>query len=215
MFFIVDLIVIAILLLCVFTGYKRGLTGCLIKIFSFLIAIVVAFILFKPISNIVIDNTNYDEKIQTSIVEMFENNDKDDNGNSEYKSPIMTHISNEIEDAAEEKKKEIVNNVATSISVKVINVLVFICLFILTRLLLIFVKALTNLITKLPLIKQCDKIGGIIYGILQGLVILFILFALITFISTITNQYALLEIINKSYIASILCNNNILLNIVF
>ena len=78
-----------------------------------------------------------------------------------------------------------------------------------------FLKYLADLITKLPLIKQCDKIGGVIYGLLQGGVIVFIGLALVTFISTISGQYAVQELVNQSYIGSTLNNNNVLLNILF
>ena len=44
---IIDIIIIAIIALCVILGYKRGLTGSLLKILSFVLAIVIAFILFK------------------------------------------------------------------------------------------------------------------------------------------------------------------------
>lgn len=212
MVLIVDLVVVGILALCVFIGYKRGLTGCIIKILSFFIAIVIAFALFSPVSSIIISNTQIDENIQSSIVQIFE---KEETEEKDLKSPIISYISDEVEKATEEKKNEVVNSAAKELSVNIIKILSFILLFIATRILLIFVKALTNLITKLPLIKQCDKMGGILYGILQGFVIIFIGFALITFISTIINNYSLLEIINQSYIGSILCNNNILLKLIF
>lgn len=211
---IADLIVIVILILCVIAGYKQGLAKCLINMLSFIIAICVAFLLFKPVSNIVIDNTNFDENIKSSIVQVFEEDEKSKDSN-EIRSPIIQHISNEIENATEEKKHEIVDTTATKLSVNIINVLVFILLFIATRIILVFIKSLTNLITKLPLIKQCDKIGGVIYGILQAMIIIYIALALIAFISTISNKYEIMEIINNSYIASKLSNNNILLNIIF
>lgn len=217
MFLLVDLIVILILALCILLGYKRGLTGCLIKILSFFIALAIAFALFKPVSNIIISNTQIDENIQTSIVQVFESDEPENSSNEQtaVNSPILDYISEEVENATEEKKNEIVNNAAVQLSINIINVLSFIGLFILARILLNFVKALTNLITRLPLIKQCDKIGGILYGVVEGLLIIFIAFALITFISTITNQYGLLETINNSYIGSILFNNNIFLKIIF
>lgn len=214
MFIVVDLVIVAIILLCVLMGYKRGLTGCLVKLLAFFVALAIAVILFKPVSAIIINNTQIDEKIQTSIVEVFESEDSESEEN-QNNSPIMKYVSDEIENATEEKKKEIVNNVAQDTSVKIVNILAFILLYILARILLIFVKFIANIITKLPIIKQCDKIGGVLYGVLQGLLTVFILLALITFISTIVNQYALLEMINKSYIGSILYNNNILLKVIF
>ena len=57
---IIDLIIIAIVLLFTFLGYKRGLIKVAIKLCTFFIAIIVAFMLYKPIANIVIDNTVYD-----------------------------------------------------------------------------------------------------------------------------------------------------------
>lgn len=214
MFLIVDLIVVGILALCIFIGYKRGLTGCIIKILSFFIALIISLVLFKPVSSIVVNNTQIDENIQSSIIQVFEKEENDES-KKEDDSPIITYITEEVEKATEEKKNEVVNTAAKELSINIINILTFIVLFIAARIALIFIKSLTNLITKLPLIKQCDKIGGILYGILQGFVVIFIGFALITFISTMVNQYSLLEIINQSYIGSILCNNNILLKLIF
>ena len=217
MFLIVDLVIVAIFALCILLGYKRGLTGCLIKVLAFFIALAVSAILFKPAATLVTNNTQIDENIQTSIVSVFEKEEVENKENKDEKSnsPIMEYISDKVEEATEEKKSEIVNNAAKDISINIINVLCFFAIFIVVRIALIFVKALADLITKLPVIKQCDKIGGIVYGILQGFVIVFIALALITFVSTATNQYALLELINQSYIGSILNNNNILLKIIF
>ena len=218
MFIVVDLIIVLIFALCILLGYKRGLAGCLIKVLAFFIALAISIVLFKPASAIVTSTTQIDENIQTSIVNVFEkeeeNKDKD-NENEENKSPIMEYIADKAEEVTEEKKMEIVNDAAKDISIKIIDVLCFIAIFIVARIILIFIKALADLITKLPIIKQCDKIGGVIYGILQAFVIVFIALALVTFISTMLNQYTVLEYVNQSYIGSILNSNNILLRIIF
>ena len=234
MFIVVDLIILAVLILCVGLGYKRGLAGCLIRGLAVFIAVVVSAVLFKPTAALVTSSTQIDENIQSSIVSVFEKEDlnesdssKSDSGENKdlseqndvnkqkQDSPIMKYISDKVEDATEEKKMEIVNDVAKEISLKIIDVLCFIGIFIIIRIVLTFIKALANIITKLPIIKQCDKIGGVLYGVLQASVIIFIALALITFVSTITNQYTVLELINQSYIGSVLNSNNILLNIIF
>ncbi|MCR5147227.1 MAG: CvpA family protein [Clostridia bacterium] len=212
---IVDIVILAILALCVTLGYRKGLTKCLINVLAFLIAIVVAGMLFKPASAIVRANTEVDENIQSSIVSVFEQEEQEKKDDNEKSSPIMEYLTEQAKGATEEKKKEIVNNAAKDLSVKIVDVLSFIGIFIIVRILLIFVKALADLITKLPIIKQCDKIGGIVYGILQALVIIFIALALITFISTAISKYELLNLVNQSYIGSILNNNNILLKLIF
>ena len=65
---IIDLILIAFILLCVFYGYKKGLVKLGLKLVSFLIAIVITFILYRPLSDIVIINTSIDETIQNAII---------------------------------------------------------------------------------------------------------------------------------------------------
>ena len=96
MFLVVDIIIIAILLGCVALGYSRGLAKCLINVFAFIIAIVVSAFLFKPASAIVVSSTQIDENLQTSIVNVFEANEKENENKSEEnksedekKSPII------------------------------------------------------------------------------------------------------------------------------
>ena len=64
---IIDLVIIAIIALCVLVGYHKGLTGSLLKIVSFVLALIIAFILFKPISNFIIDKTDWDENLEQAI----------------------------------------------------------------------------------------------------------------------------------------------------
>ena len=84
-------------LLCIFIGYKRGLTGCIIHILSFFIAIVIACLLCKPLSMIIINTTQVDENIQTSIVEMFDKEEDKRDEENEDKSPILKYITEEVE----------------------------------------------------------------------------------------------------------------------
>ena len=69
---LIDIIIIAIIGVCIFLGYKRGLIGVIFKILSFFIAVIVALVLFKPVSYFVINNTKIDEQIESSIIEIIE-----------------------------------------------------------------------------------------------------------------------------------------------
>ena len=209
---IVDLVILGIILLCIIVGYVRGLTGSLIKILSFVIAIVIAFILFIPISSLVINNTQIDEELEKSIREMI----VQDNENKDEKMPeaITDYIGRQIEQAADSAKETIADNTAREVSITIVKAGTWIILFILARIILICLKFITGLIAKLPVIKQCDKIGGIIYGLIEGLILIYVLFAIISFVSPMTSG-TLVSAINQSYVGNIMYNNNLLLNIVF
>lgn len=214
---IIDLIILGIIILCVFFGYKKGLTKCVIKILSFVIALVIAFVLFKPVSNFIINNTTLDDNIKNSIVSIVEE-DVSENGqvkeDTNLPKSMVEHINETINSSINETKVAVVNTVAEQISVGIINVLVAIGLFIIARIALMFVSALSSIITDLPIIKQVDKIGGVAYGLVESLIIIFIAFAVISFISPMIESSGLIVAINKSILGSALYNNNLLLNII-
>jgi uncharacterized membrane protein required for colicin V production len=215
---IIDLVILALILLCVFFGYKKGLTKCVIKILAFVIAVVVAAIFFKPISNMVIEKTQIDDNIKNSIVSLVKDDVEETGKVSEETSlpqSMVNYINESIDNSINEVKTTVVENTADQISKTVINVGVAIILFVLARIALMFVSALSSIITDLPLIKQFDKVGGIIYGLIEALIIIFVVFAIISFISPMIEGSELILAINKSILGSALYNNNLLLNIIF
>lgn len=209
---IVDIVILAILLLCIIIGYVRGLTGSLIKILSFVLSIVIAFILFIPISNLIIENTQIDENLEQSIREMIIGNGQNEEEN--MPQAITDYIGQKVEGAADDAKEAIADSTANEVAITIVKAGTWIVLFIVARILLIFLRFITSLIAKLPVIKQFDKLGGIIYGILEGLIIIYVLLAIISFVSPMLNGN-LASAIDESYVGSMMYNNNLLLKIIF
>ena len=219
---IVDLIIVGIIALCTILGYVRGLTKVLLKIVSFVLAIVIAFILFKPISLLVINHTRIDDNIQSAIEEkmvgVVDGGSTNIEGNVEESSNMPDAMTEYIQEmvaegngTAQEAAKEAAKNVADII----VNAGTWILVFILARIILIFAKSLLELLVKLPVIKQMDKAGGIIYGLLEGLVIVYIGFAILSFISPMIDSAEILSAVNQSAIGSNIYNNNIILKLIF
>lgn len=214
---IIDLIIVGILALCIFLGIKKGLTGSILKVFSFIIAVVISIVLFRPVSNFVIEKTLIDDKIEESLVSIVEK-DVDEEGqvkeDSNLPKSLVDNINESLKNATEDAKSTIVKSTAHNITITIVSVGVAIVLFVVTRILLIFVKMFVKFLTDLPIIKQFDKAGGFIYGVLEGLLIVYVLLGIISCISPLIEETGLLVGINKSYIGSLLYNNNILLNII-
>ena len=66
---LIDLIIIGIILLFTFIGYKRGLVKIAFSLCTFFIALIISLILYKPVSALIINNTEIDEKIEDTIVQ--------------------------------------------------------------------------------------------------------------------------------------------------
>ena len=146
---IIDGVIIVIFLLCIGLGYYKGLTGSLLKIISFVLALVIAFILFKPIANFVVDNTNWDENLEQAIRQMVteesneqstENKEQGENvppeentKNSNMSNTMLDYINETVSNAGTEAKNTIVDATARNIAVTIINVGVLIVLFLISR----------------------------------------------------------------------------------
>ena len=66
---IIDLILVIIVALSAFLGYKKGIVELGAKLFAGIIAIILTVMLFRPVSNFIINNTQIDEKLTNTIVE--------------------------------------------------------------------------------------------------------------------------------------------------
>ena len=217
--FIIDLIVIGIIFLSTFLGYKKGLIGVAFKIASFIIAIIITLILFKPISNYIINNTEFAQTIENTIVQKLSTaeieNGQIKQENSNLPEVIVNYINVGLQDTVNEAKDSIVKMVARNLAETIIDIIVIIGLFIITRLLLLFAKAILEAISEIPIIKQFNKAGGILYGILRGLLLIYLTLAIISLLLPMLDKTAILNIINNSILTKILYNNNIILMIFF
>ena len=209
---IVDIAILAIIVLCIIIGYVRGLTGSLIKIVSFVLSLIIAFVLFIPVSNLIINNTKIDENLESSIRNMIIQDEQNEDEN--MPEAITDYIGQKIDQAADDAKEAIVDSTARDVALTIVKAGTWIALFIIARILLIFLRFITSLIAKLPVIKQFDKLGGIIYGLIEGLIIVYFLLALISFISPMLNG-TLANAIDESFVGSMMYNNNLLLKIIF
>lgn len=210
---VVDLIIVAVMLLFIFLGYKKGLTGSLIKLLSFVIAIVLAVILYKPVGNVVIENTTIDDNIRTSLNETFgvQENKQEEKNEENVPSSIMNNINKEIENATDEVKTNVIDETTKT----VVYVGSAIVIFLAVKVVLLIVSLFTSQITKFPIIRQVDKIGGLAYGAIEGVVIVYAILAVISLTSVIWANNAVVMAIGKSTLGEMLYNNNIILNLLF
>lgn len=211
---ILDIIILAILILSIFLGYKKGLIGVAFNLCAFLVAIVITWILYTPITNIVIQNTQIDDGIKNTIIEkgiIKQSNEKD----NKEENIVNTYIQKYVATPATEKANETIEHTAGIVSQKVVAIGVAIVLFIVVRIGLILLKFLADTIAEIPIIKQCNKAGGIIYGIIVGFFIIYILLAILFFVMSVNNSGMVAELINSSIISKYLYTHNIILEILF
>lgn len=217
---ILDLIVIGIIFLSAFLGYKKGLIGVAFKIVSFLIAIVITLILYKPVSNIIIEKTTWDDMIESKIYNTIvgtnlEEGEKINKEETDLPLLVVNYINETIETTLQETKENVAEVVSQNLTQSIIQIITMLGVFIITRIVLIFAKVILEAVAELPIIKQFNETGGIIYGILRSLIMIFAILALASFLLPSFNQTAILGYIEQSYITKFLYDNNLILMLFF
>ena len=212
----VDLIIIIIMVSSIFVGLKKGLISCIIDIAAVIVALILAIILCRPITNVVIENTNFDESLATTISQNIPLSDTDFKveANTNLPDGIVDYI-NSITENVNTSKKEAFNAIGVELASGIISVIVFIAIFVIVRLVLALIKVVSKIIDKIPLLSQVNKVGGAICGAIEGAIIIYVIFAAVSMIAPIISDTNLLELINSSNIGSIMYNNNLVLNSMF
>ena len=200
-----DIVVIAIIALSTFIGYKQGLIKSAIKILSFFIAIIVALVLYKPVSSIIIKTTPIDDNIKNAMIEKITPEGVKQDEEVEIPENIGLKIIGEATNTIEQ--------IADAFAVKLIEIVTILLIYIIVKIALKFVTALTDILTKLPLLKQANKAGGIVFGIIKGVILVYTILAVVYLISPLLSK-TVPENIDKSIITKTLYNNNIILNII-
>lgn len=223
MFNIVDLIVVIIIGLTTFIGYKRGFVKTAFGMASFIVALVLAITLYKPVAVVLADRTGIDEWIHETILgkvdEINEEKQIETTENSENESIKETFenlpekIKNELGlEEAKTKAKDAIAVKASEIALKLIS---FVGIYVIARIVLAVACFVLDLVMKAPVLKQANEVLGLIIGLLQGIMSVFVVLAIIMSLSSIVNLDWLLTYVKSSLITSIMYENNFVMWLLF
>lgn len=208
---ILDIIIVAIIALNVYFCYKKGLVNLAVGLIAVVAAIILSVMFYKPITNIIVENTEFDEMIENTIVETFAP-DGASEGQVKYVG-ILSFLETEVGNVINDTKNEVVYETADVMANKIINLIVFIGIFTVVRVALFALTFVADAITSLPILKQLDDAGGILYGLVKSLLIIYVALAIVSVIVGFTANITISDAIESSYVTKFFYNNNLLLNI--
>ena len=195
---IVDVVIVALIALSTFLAYRKGLVKLAMQLFAFVIAIVVTLVVYRPISNFVINSTGIDESIENFIYEKANEIMQEDEEGT-YTSQIT-----------EAAKNEMLPEAAKTLSVNIVKMATLIILYIAVQIILRLITGLADAIANIPVLKQINKAGGIVYGLLRGILIVYVVLMLVGLFNQIQVDNQATQSINQSYIGKMMYENNVL-----
>ena len=218
---LVDLVIISIIISNAFWGYRRGLVGVILKILTFLVSLILVFLLYKPASNAVIEKTQIDEWLAGKIAQSIEGTSLQDGNLLEYDeenstiSEGMVEVLNSfITEALNESASDVVGYVSTNLAVGMVRIGTMLILFMLSRFFLLFIRFAAELIANLPIIRTFNKSGGLVYGVIKGFLVTYIVLAIFSIASPLIQDWGVIDAVQDSTFGKKMYNDNVIINIV-
>lgn len=210
---ILDVIIVAIIALNVYACYKKGLVNLAVGLIAVVAAIVLSVMFYKPVTNLVVENTQFDETLGNTIIELLVPEGVDP---SQVKFVgVLSYFETEVENAVNGTENNVVYQTAGAMAEKIISLIVFIGIFTIVRVALFALTFVADAITSLPILKQLDDVGGILYGLLKAILIIYLVLAIVSLIVSFTASTVISDTIASSYVTKFFYDNNVLLNLVF
>lgn len=201
---VLDIILIALIAFGAFRGYKKGLVGVVVGFVSLILSIILAFAFQSVVADAL-----YNSGIGDSLKEVVQDNIQTmiDNGENVEDS----FYGNIINSTITEDKVEQAGEIVTMFVMKGVS---FILIFFAVRLICYILQMILNIVFNLPILSSINQIGGIAVGVLSTLIKVWILLAILSFITPLPMFNGIAEYIDNTLLIKLLYNNNLLVSII-
>ncbi len=216
-----DIIILVIIGLSILNGFIKGFIKTLFGLTSLLIAVILTWMITPYVSQMVIDETSFDEMISEKVVELLDIEKLVNvSMNTEEATDAIEGLSlpgNLVESLIENYTPQIIEGLNSSgvgdyiggaLSVVAVNALVYLVVFVVISLALNAVVTLLDLVARLPVLKQMNKAGGVAIGLVIGVVIVWIGTLGLSFVISIQSTSTLSELIESSVFTKLFYYNN-------
>ena len=172
--------------------------------------------LYKPVANLIIQNTDIDDNLKTIIKSNIPISDTNLSVEASSNLPNkMQEYINNTTTSINQTKDEAIEKVANDITEQVINVISFLGIFVIVRAALLLVKLVSKIINKLPILKQVNDLGGAICGFIEGAILVYTIFAVISIAAPTLKDTTIIKQINDSALGKQMYTNNLITNKVY
>jgi uncharacterized membrane protein required for colicin V production len=218
------IIVLVILVVSALIGMKVGLIKTIFSLCSMILALGLSLWISPYVNDYLRGNNQVSEKVMEKV-DKFLPEVKDKTNQNDQVSiieglPLPESLRNSLieNNNKETYKKLSVNNfkgyLNGYLSSVIISVMAFVVTFIIIQILLWVISMALDILGRLPLIKQVNKLAGLLVGLAQGLVVVWIFFLLLTVFGSSEWGQKAMEMIGENQILSLIYNNNILLEFI-
>jgi uncharacterized membrane protein required for colicin V production len=217
-------VVIAILAVNALIGIRAGFIKTVFSLCSLVVAIILTVWISPVVNNVMKGNDKIYHAISSNVEKALPFSEEEAVAGEPSSLIEKLHLPQSIKDSLVENNNEEVykelsissfrDYVSSYLTGVIINAIAFIITFTVILILLWAICIALDIVSKLPLLNQINKLAGFLAGLVHGLVIVWLLFILLTVFGSSSYGQKAMELIGKSQILSIIYDNNFLLQFI-
>lgn len=201
---LIFILVILFLLFGLITGFKMGFLKKLLSFGSIIISIFCTKTFTPEVVKIVKDYTNIQSSLSDNLNKTF-------NETSILDKMDLSKIQNVID--IESMNLSIKEYVSTNLSNLLLNILCGIAVFLVTMLILKIIIKFLDIVDIIPIVGQINKLFGGVLGVFQSLLLIWIVFAVLKFLSVLPPvKDVITNNIENTFFLNYIYENNIVYN---
>lgn len=213
--------VLGVLLINIIIGIKKGLIKMIFSMVSIIVIVAVTSLAAPHICSCLKENTDWDEKVYDRTADYFQEHGMlvDSEGFLDTdKLPLPNSIQKNIDDNAGkliEEGAEAYNNYVTGkVAGVIFSAAVYVASFIVISIILLIIGCLLNIVSRLPVLNQINRISGGIVGLVIGVLVVWIGFIIITVLGNTPFAAAVFRQIDSNPFLTFMYNKNIIMNLI-
>ena len=203
-----DIFIAVVFVLSTAFGYRRGFVHTFIHTIGWILSIVIALAFHGQASNFLRSNTAFYDALKMKIEDILLEK------SAETTAPIVERLPKLFVNAAESAEETLSTLMTDGISDFLFNMVSFLLVILAVRVVLLIVVELLSKKKRNGLIGFVDGVLGLAAGAVKGVIIVFLLLALITPLIGITSDDLLTDQLADSRIAGTLYDNNLILHVI-
>ena len=223
---IMDVVFIAIVLLCIANGYRRGLVKSVFGLFSVIIALVIANRLYPIVSGALRQVDFVYSGVKTWLIDRLGLYDQLQDQTlaaqnrliEELPLPgfitdlLLNHNNAELYRLFDVSAVE--DFIAGYIANMLLNTLALVLTFVLALLIMRLIGKSLNIVSKIPVIGQLDRLGGALCGVVSGILLVWVIVAVGVLLLTTAAIAPWVAAANESWLAFIFFDSNLILRMI-
>lgn len=226
-----DIVILAIIIASAWFGFKKGFIYSMFRILSFFVSAVLAVKTYTYMAKILTQTPIYD-KIKNAIFSklLIQQQGQTPKLDGQAKQAAADAVISNLKlpgflkdtiakgmpnPSSLVDMNKIVEAISIQLTNIVIDIMALIIIYIIIRIGLFLLRHLLQGIAKLPVFKQLDKIGGLSFGAIEGLLTIYILLALVMLFNSAQAFKGIYQAIDSSTVAKYFYENNFIVNWMF